>query len=306
MRDLFNQPVYPKRISLFYEQAAAVVLYLFETGPEAMHAFLSELAAGHGHDAACAAALGIPKEHAVEEFERRWVEWMKRLYVAELDPKADGTVISQAAKTDDPVALPWVNEKDTIASLESWREVPLELDNFVGVGSSLQDWTVRDGRLLARRPKAEGETFLGLRMEESAPVAVRTTVRCLANPSEGWCWFGYVQLDPDGHDTRVVALAPLRDSTEQTVVGIWSDDLAVYLGDQCTGRFPALPFAEEYPEIESPLALVTVGPVSIGKLEIAPIEKFSKKPVVEAGTKGRSGRRRANRPRRPRRRRRRP
>ena len=74
IRDLFDQEGYPERIELFYEQAAAVVLYLFEAGPDAMYSFLVELRDGNGHDAACAAALGIPKENAVEEFERRWVE----------------------------------------------------------------------------------------------------------------------------------------------------------------------------------------------------------------------------------------
>jgi hypothetical protein len=125
LRDLFEQKVYPERIELFYEQSAAVVLYLFEAGPDAMYAFLSELAAGNSHDAACAAALGIPEKNAVEEFEKRWVDWMRRRYVKDLDNAVDDTQTASADKSTNAAFLPWVNELDTVESISSWRDIDL-------------------------------------------------------------------------------------------------------------------------------------------------------------------------------------
>lgn len=306
MRDLFDQKGYPQRVGLFYEQAAIVVLYLFETGPEAMHAFLSELAEGNDHDAACAAALGIPEENAVEEFERRWVDWMMMRYIKDLDIEADDTEVSEAKKSDNAVFLPWVNEMDTVDTLEAWREIDLDsLQAFAGVGASKQDWSASGGKLrrqVVQRgtvalPSSVGNgappsmkardgfsSLLAIRMNEAAPLVVRCDVKCLANPGDDTAsrLFGFTQLDADLNDTPVTVLAPLRDNAEHKVVCLWSDDLAVYIDGTCVGRFPAFHVTGDAPDIDYPLALVAYGPVEIQNLKVAPIHTFSDKPVVVA------------------------
>ncbi len=300
MRDLFDQKGYPQRKALFYEQSAIVVLYLFETGPDAMHAFLSELAEGNDHAAACAAALGIPEENAVEEFERRWVEWMKVRYIKDLDIEADDTEIAEAKKSDNAVFLPWVNEMDTVDTLENWREIDLDsLGAFAGVGTSKQDWSAGGGKLHrkavqiggvdkgAQSSLMGGEGFaslLAIRMNEAAPLAVRCDVKCLANPGDSAKnrLFGFTQLDADLNDTPVTVLVPLRDNAEHKVVCLWSDDLAVYIDGTCVGRFPALHVTGDAPDVDFPLALVAYGPVEIQNLKVASIQTFSDKPVVVA------------------------
>ncbi len=306
MRDLFDQKGYPQRVGFFYEQAAIVVLYLFETGPEAMHAFLSELAEGNDHDAACAAALGIPEENAVEEFERRWVQWMKMRYIKDLDVEADDTDIAEAKKSDNAIFLPWVNEMDTVDTLENWREIDLgSLEAFAGVGTSKQDWSAGGGKLhrkvvqrgtvALRSSVGNGapssmkagdglSSLLAIRMNERAPLVVRCDVKCLANPADHAVnrLFGFTQLDADLNDTPVTVLAPLRDNAEHKVVCLWSDDLAVYIDGICVGRFPAFHVTGDAPDVDYPLALVAFGPVEIQNLEVAPIHTFSDKPVVVA------------------------
>ncbi len=82
-RELFAAREYPRdpvENFRFYDQGAAIATFLAEHGPEAFRAFLDELRLQHGHDAAAAAALGIPEEGAVEEFERQWNDWMTIRY----------------------------------------------------------------------------------------------------------------------------------------------------------------------------------------------------------------------------------
>ncbi len=281
MQDLFEQKTYPTRVSLFYEQAAAVVLYLFETGPEAMHVFLSELRAGNGHDAACAAALGIPNQDAVEEFERRWVEWMRMRYIKDLDNEADDTAISQAQTSSHQIFLPWVNELDTVANLDNWREIELgSLDPFVGVGKSNEEWSVDGQGLRCDISSRDEPSLLGIRMNETAPVVLTCDVRFLGAPGDVHRLFGFVQLDADRNDIRARVLAPFRDNSTHKVVCLWSDDLALYVDGTCTGRHPATRVAGDDRDIDFPLALVAYGPVEIKNLRVARITKFSDKPVL--------------------------
>ena len=298
MRDLFEQKVYPERIGLFYEQSAVVVLYLFEAGPDAMYAFLSELAAGNSHDAACAAALGIPEKNAVEEFEKRWVDWMRRRYVKDLDNAVDGTQTVSADKSNNAAFLPWVNELDTVESISSWRDIDLtSLKAFNFLGRSKEEWSAKDGVLrcdvaarkdetpteqLIRRPgdSADGPSLLGVRMNETAPVAITAEVRYLGSPGDSGRQFGFTQLDADGNDTRVEALATLRDNSQHKVVCIWSDDLALYIDGVNTARFPAFRVGGNAQDVDFPLALVSSGPVEVQNLRVAPIKSFSEKPVV--------------------------
>ena len=289
MRDLFGQEGYPARISLFYEQSAAVVLYLFETGPETMHVFLSELAAGHDHDVALAAALGIPEASAVEEFERRWVEWMKRRYIDDLDTGSDKADVRKADKSDHPIFLPWVNELDTYANVREWREIDLgSLDAFAGVGDSKRDWEVSGGRLRCTVSGQDSRGILGIRMNEAAPAVVSCKVKwspSATDVGEQNRWFGFTQLDSDLNDTRVEAVGALRANTEYDVICVWSDDLAVYIVEKdgtgvCHGRYPTFRIGGDAPDIDHPLALVAHGSVYVWDLKTAPIREFSKEPVL--------------------------
>jgi hypothetical protein len=297
MRDLFEQEGYPsgERIELFYEQAAAVVLFLFEAGPIAMHAFLYELAEGNGHDAACAAALGIPEENAVDEFERRWMEWMKLRYVKDLDGKKDDTLSGEPAALTHPAFLPWVNELATVGGMSQWREIPLDsLEAFGSIhgqaGSTnadaadpTQSWTAAGGALRAKPPGGQTSVLLPVRMNERVPLALSCTVKSLAGPTDPKAVFGLSQLDYAMNDLRVEALAVLADNNEHQVTAILADDLAVYLDGKCTGRAAAVHHQHELaPDVDFPLALVAYGPVEIKNLKVARIEKFSDEPLVAA------------------------
>ncbi len=291
MRDLFDQEGYPERIDLFYEQAAIVVLYLFEAGPEAMHAFLSELAGGHGHDAACAAALGIPEEGAVEEFERRWVEWMRRRYAKDLSKSADNPDALSAGKSNDPALGPWVNELDTVEKVSSWRDIDLSsLDAFRGVGASRKDWVAENGMLRCKSDGTEGASLLAIRMNEAAPSAITCDVRFLGSPGDPNHAFGFAQLDVDGHDTRIEAIGPLRDNVTHKLIVVWSDDLAVYIDGVCTGRYPARHVAGNEQDVDYPIAMVAYGPVDVQNLRVGAITSFSEKPVVASADASRDRR----------------
>ncbi len=292
MRDLFEQDSYPDRVALFYEQSAAVVLYLFEAGPEAMHAFLAELAAGNDHDAACAAALGIPEEGAVEEFERLWVDWMKRRYVKDLDRETDLSVKSTAGPSRAVVFQPWVNEADTFGSMESWREVAISsLDTFLRVGKSSHNWTVEEGKLRFTPKDGEGPSLLGIRMNETAPSVVQCNVQFLGSPGSRGDLFGFAQLDADGNDSAIQVIAPLRDNSPHTVTVVWADDLALYIDGRCVGRYPAQSASGNDRYVDHPLAFVAHGPVEIHELKVAKIRAFSDKPIVAEAdpTTGREG-----------------
>jgi hypothetical protein len=294
LRDLFEQEEYPERVELFYEQSAAIVLYLFETGPETMYVFLGELAAGNNHDAALSAALGIPEENAVEEFERRWVEWMRRLYVERPDAEATETQLAKADKTDHAVFLPWVNEVDTYQGLSDWRNVDLSsLDAFGGIGDSKKDWQADGARLRCVAAGADTRGILGIRMNEAPPALVSCTVRwspSMSDLTDEARWFGFAQLDSSLNDTRVEALAMLRANEDYNVIGVWSDDLAIYVVGAdgkgvCHGRYPAFHVTGDAPDVDFPLALVSYGPVTVQHLRVVHVDEFSDKPVVAAETK---------------------
>ncbi|MGD2111590.1 MAG: tetratricopeptide repeat protein, partial [Phycisphaerae bacterium] len=246
LRDLFAQKEYPDRIALFYEQSAAIVLYLFETGPDTMYVFLSELAAGNSHDEALSAALGIPVQNAVEEFERRWVTWMRRLHVERPSATAPSSAAAAATNLGHEVFQPWVDEVQTYEQLADWRPIDLNsLNAFAGVGDSKKDWEAEGDRLRCTASGVDSRGILGVRMNEPPPVIVACEVRwspSMGDLGEQARWFGFAQLDSEQNDTRVEALAMLRANKDYTVIGVWSDDLAVYLkplGGKavCHGRF---------------------------------------------------------------------
>lgn len=303
MRDLFDQKRYPARVALFYEQSAAVVLYLFEAGAEAMQVFLGELAAGRGHDAACAAAIGIDEEGAVEEFERRWVEWMHRRYEKDLRSGATRREVAVAKRTTHAVFLPWVDEMDTLAQIDGWRDVDLNaLRESSEAEGGEKKWSVNGGVLRCNLGGDGGVSLLALRMNETAPLAVRCNVRYLGGPGERGRWFGFAQLDADFDDTRSEALCPLRANTKQEVACILGEDLAIYLNGICTGRYPAGRVSGNARDVDYPLGIIAHGPVEITNLQVASIRSFSKKPVTSQDAdsprerRGRGGRARRPRP----------
>lgn len=313
MRELFDQEGYPSaRIDLFYEQAAIVVLYLFEAGPEAMYTFFSTLA-DHPketrHDAACAALLGIPQEGAVEEFERRWVEWMTRRYARDLKPdEGEDPPIVVDVNTDDTF-FPRVNELDTVANIANWRTIDLSnMEQFIGIGGSKADWSY-ERNLLRCDPGAKGGSFLGLRMNERMPLAVECEVRWLGNVTEGYGWVGFNQLNSDNLDTNVAVTARFSDGAAHKLTAILHDELALYIDKTLAGRYPAYILKETDRDIDYPLAAMTNSPIEILSMRVGAIEKFSTAPVdksiiagqaesaaPEEGKEGESGRRRPSKP----------
>lgn len=301
LRDLFDQEGYPEGIELFYEQAAAVVLYIFETGPEAMHAFLSELAAGNGHDAACAAVLGIPEEGAVEEFERRWVEWMRQRYIKDLPKSSDNPEALSADKSDNAIFRAWVNELDTVESISEWRDIELKsIEPFKPVGEARKAWKAEDGFLRCNPGESQGSSLLGIRMNEIAPTAITCDVKFTGSSGSNNL-FGFAQLDANGNDMRIEVTAPLRDSSSHKIVALWSDELTIYIDGVCAGRYPAWVPTGDAQDVDFPVALVAYGAVEVQNLRVAPIKSFSDKPVVSADAdKKREGERPQDSRRRPR------
>jgi hypothetical protein len=242
---------------------------------------LSELAAGNDHDAACAAALGIPEERAVEEFERRWVEWMRLRYIKDLHKDEEEKNSATAGRGTDKVFQPWANEMDTVASIETWRDVDLSsMAAFSGVGQSLKEWSAESGKLKCNTSGEGGASVLGLRMNEAAPAVLQCSVELVGSPGDGKNLFGFTQLDADGDDTRVEALAPLRDNAPHTVTAVWADDLAIYVDGKCVGRYPARVASGNERDVDFPLALVAYGPVEVQNLKVGRITAFSDKPIV--------------------------
>jgi hypothetical protein len=75
----------------------------------------------------------------------------------------------------------------------------------------------------------------------------------------------------------------LRANKDYTVIGVWSDDLAVYLkplGGKavCHGRFPAHHVTGDAPDADYPLALVSYGPATVKNLRVAQVDDFIELP----------------------------
>ncbi|MCH7701416.1 MAG: tetratricopeptide repeat protein [Planctomycetes bacterium] len=274
LRDLFEQEGYPSsRITLFYHQSAAVVTYLFEAGPEAMYTFLSALAEQKNHDQALSEALGIPEEGAVETFEKEWVEWMKRRYVMDLKPDPGEKVEVDLAEAIEASTFdPPVNEVGAFEAISDWRTVPTDSlsKHYCGVGATLDDWGAHGGSVHGRPPEdGFGGAYLGIRMYEKLPLAVRCTVR-----SEGDGWAGFALLDSSRNETGIEVLGRVSDGSTHELVALLGDELAIYVDGVCTGRYPRPQQNRLDAAIDFPLALVAYSPLEITKLEVAHIDKF--------------------------------
>ena len=272
MRDLFEQQSYPERIELFYEQSAAVVLYLFETGPDAMRAFLTELKDGNGHDAACAAALGIDEARAVEHFEQRWVAWVKRCYDAHRDGMNHGQVPVGAARLTRGAQVVPADEIAAVDVAREWRTLDLSASGELSRwASDAQGWEAADGRLRSSIVQRGSSAVLPLSVAERPPVAVRCEVAWQGRPDDGTNWFGFAQLDADGNDLPVTVAAPFVDFVPHELVCVWADDLAVYIDGRCAGRYPATHVTGDAPDIDRPLGLVAYGPFEIRSVKVSRI-----------------------------------
>lgn len=278
LRDLFDQEGYPARISLFYETAAIVVLFLFEAGDEAMYTFLNELAKHpkkERHDAACAAVFGIPKEGAVEEFEKRWVQWMTRRYVKDLqkDEQEKDTIL--VGPSNDAIFRPLVGELETFTALSDWREVNLNsMAGFAPVSGSKDDWTTVGGRLRCNVPKGE-TSFLGIRMKETAPLVVECEVKWTGPAAEGGGWVGFNQFNADKLDTSVNVMTKLTGGDTHSLYCMLADELVLYVDGKLVSRQPAFVPDRDSRDIDFPLAIVTESPIEISKLRVASIKRFA-------------------------------
>jgi|GEM_PF-5594856 len=298
-RDLFNQEGYPSsRVPLFYEQSATIMLYISEAGPEAMYTFLSEMAADRHtkearHDAACATLMGIPQEGAVEEFERRWVEWMTRRYARDLRPDEGEDPPALLDTGDDEVFLPQVNELDTFANITEWRDIDLgEMDQFVGVGTSKEEWSSSRGSLRCGIAPNEGPSFLGIRMNEELPLVVECEVQWLGNITDGYGWIGFDQFNADNLDTDVSVAARFSDASSHKLTAMLSDELVLYMDTKCVGRYPAHVLGKSDRDIDYPLAMMTSSPVEINSMRVAHIDNYSTAPAETPGQDDSSQRRR--------------
>lgn len=294
-RDLFGAENYPDgffRVWRFYEQSATIILYLLEQGPESMVAFLQALKDQQGHDEAAAAALGIPVEGAVEELERRWVEWMKERYVHDLGEDEKHEAVSAAPLQDDLSAV-GDSELNTVAAIGKWNKIRTDtLDPFRSVGESRKEWTSDGGRLVYAPGPSGTASALGVRMDEEPPMALRFKVKWNGTPGRDAGFFGVGMLDHRGDDTGIQVLTPLDDRRPHLVTIVVADDIAMYVDGTCTGRAPALRSADINEDIDYPLAFVALSPVEVYDVESALIEKFEAatppKPATE-NPEGESG-----------------
>ena len=291
-RDLFGKKQYPTggQVMRFYEQSATIVTFILEQqGPEAMRAFLTELAQGNGHDAAVAAAFGIDREGAVEKFEKTWVEWMSQRYVKDLkrDDREEPTV---ARESDSRLFKSPFDDLASVNTIEKWRNVkPDAPGECRGIGASLGDWTLGPDSIESNLPDEKSQSMLAVRMYEELPIAVKCRVRWTGDEEENLGWFGFAVLDSEMEDMGVQVLVRLEDNRAHDVTCVIGDDLTVYLDDRCTGRYPVPPRPDDV-EIDYPIALVSHSPIEISGFQVGTIDAF-RDLVLEDDEDSRKGRR---------------
>jgi len=292
-RDLFSARQYPATSSKsrrFYEQSATIATFLAERGPEATLAFLNELAHQKGHDAAIAAAWGIPEEGAVEALEKMWVEWMTQRYVKDLkrDDREEPTV---ARESDSRLFRSPFDELASVNAIEQWRAVkPEGPGECRGIGTSLRDWTLGPEVITSKLPDEQSQSMLAVRMYEELPIAVKCRVRWTGREDENLGWFGFAVLDAQMEDMGVQALARLDDNRVHDLTCVIGDEIAVYLDDRCAGRYPVPPWPDDV-QVDYPVALVTYSPVEVTDFQVGTIDAFKDLAADEEEDQGKKGRR---------------
>ncbi|GJM23672.1 MAG: hypothetical protein DHS20C16_00870 [Phycisphaerae bacterium] len=277
-RDLFAQKEYPHRgdrVWRFYEQSATMILFLLEQyGPDAAAAFFTALKQGKSHDEATAGALGLPEDIAVDEFERRWVEWARDLYVRYGD-KIDEGDIKVAAALDEPLVQAKFGELPTVELAKEWADVRTDsLDSFKDVGGSKRFWKVDGDKLVCSvEPSAIG-SLLGVRIDEEPPMAFKCKIRAPEASYDTPTRFGLGMLDHRGDDTGIEVGAVLSDRQEHSLTCVVTDEIALYIDDKCTGRFPSLRADQLNEDIDWPLAFVAYGVLEVSDIHAARFEEF--------------------------------
>jgi hypothetical protein len=277
-RDLFAQEQYPHRgdrVWRFYEQSATMILFLLEQyGPDAAAAFFTALKQGKNHDEATAGALGLPEDIAVDEFERRWVGWARDQYLR-YGEKLDEGEIKVAAALDKPLVQAEFGELPTVEHAKEWADIRTDsLDTFKDVGGSKRFWKVEGDKLVcSMKPSAIG-SLLGVRVDEEPPMAFKCKVRAPEASYETPTHFGLGMLDHRGDDTGIEVGAVLSDRQEHSLICVVTDEIALYIDDKCTGRFPALRADQLNEDIDWPLAFVAYGALEVSDIKAARLEEF--------------------------------
>jgi tetratricopeptide (TPR) repeat protein len=282
-RDLFAQKEYPQRGDRtwrFYEQSATIVLFLLEQfGPDAAVAFFEVLKSGGNHDEATAAALGIPEEGAVEEFERRWAEWARGIYVRFGDRLEDGE-IAHATALDTEAFAGSFDEPGSAEKIERWSTIATDsMIPFKDIGGSHRDWSIVDGALRCKMKPQRIGSLIGIRTDDEVPLVLECKVRAPSASIDQPTLFGIAMLDHRADDTGIYVNVPLESRRPHDVRCVVTDEIALYVDGKCVGRAPALHGIDE--DIDWPLAFVAHAPVEITDIRTGMIEEFL--PLAKAG-----------------------
>jgi hypothetical protein len=275
-RELFAMEQYPSRgdrTFRFYEQSATIVLFLLEHfGPDAAVAFFEALRAGGTHDDAAAAAMGIPVEGAVDEMEKRWVEWARQLYVRFADRLNEGE-IAQGTALDEAAFVTSFAELETADKVKSWNTIRTDSMNaFKDIGGSHRHWKSEGGKLLCQMKDSEIGSLVGIRTNDDVPMVLKFSVRAPEASVDTPTVLGIALLDYRSDDTGLHVSVPLEDRREHNIQCVVSDEIALYVDGVCTGRAPAVRDLKE--DLDWPLAYVGYGPLEISSVQTAAIEEF--------------------------------
>lgn len=281
-RDLFAQEQYPSRgdrTFRFYEQSATIVLFLLDSfGPESAVAFFETLKEGGTHDQAAAAAMGIAEEGAVDELEKRWVDWARKVYVRFADRLDEGE-IAQGTAVDDPGLLASFDELATAAKVGKWNSIRTDSMNaFKDIGGSHRNWKTEGDKLVCSIEQSDIGSLVGIRTNDDVPMILKFTVRAPSGSVDTPTLFGISLLDYRSDDTGLHVSVPLEDGRRHDIQCVVADEIALYVDGVCTGRAPAVRDLSE--DLDWPLAFVGYGPVEITDVQTATIEEFV--PIAEA------------------------
>ncbi|MCA9250329.1 MAG: hypothetical protein KDA54_04285 [Phycisphaerales bacterium] len=277
-RDLFAQKQYPHRgdrVWRFYEQSATMILFLLEQyGPDAASAFFTALKQGKSHDEATAGALGLPEDIAVDEFERRWVDWARDQYIR-YGKKIDEGEVKVAAAIENPPVQASFSELPTVEHADKWADIRTDsLDSFKDVGGSKRFWKVDGDKLVCSMKPSKIGSLLGIRIDDEPPMAFKCKVRAPEASYDAPTRVGLGMLDHRGDDTGIEVGFVLSDRQEHAVTCVVTDEIAVYLDDKCTGRFPSLRADQLNEDIDWPLAIVAYGSLEVSDFKASRFEEF--------------------------------
>ncbi len=276
-RELFAQKEYPHRgdrTFRFYEQSATILLFLLEQyGPESAVAFFEELRRGKNHDEATAGALGIPVDGAVDEFEKRWFEWIRNIYAQHRDRLEEGE-IAQATALDAYATS--FDEVKTAESISEWSAVSTDsMDRFRDLGGSHRHWSAEGGKLKCDISHSRIGSLVGIRTDEEPIMMLRCKVRAPQASYAQPTVFGIGMLDHRADDTGIQVRVVLQDRNPHDLLCVVGDEIALYVDGACAGRDRALLAAQIDEDIDWPLAFVGYAPVEVWDVETTMAKKLA-------------------------------